>query len=131
MRYELIDSRYVLQDEGCSHPPLLEIAIGYMSPKDIAQLPWRSQRHGDPEIVNAWAEKARQVLSKAGPVGKTVAAEIHVISGPLDLHDLNAVLQDPSSILALVNNAARRSEKIADKQIKVDGIPIDKRHTNE
>lgn len=130
MLYELIEGRYVLQEQGRLHPPLHEVAIGYMSPKDTANLAWRSQRHGDPEVVNAWAKNARQALSKTGALGKAMASEIHVISGSLDLEDLNAVLRDPTAILALVRHAANAPKKSSPHTVKVDGRPINQEDTN-
>lgn len=118
--YELVNGLYVLIENGMKYPPLQSVAIGYISPSMKEGLIWRLKKHGHPDSVETWVNFAKQKLSPIGQMGKSLASEIHVIKGPLNIDDLNNAVKNPCLIFDLVQNAIASSEP----KIFIDGRSI-------
>lgn len=115
MHYTLDDGCYVLHEgvDGDFRPvPLVAFAYG-ATPKSVKPH-WVLYRHGDPDVVRPWTASTRTAFKKAGVMGKAMARELHLLEGTLNLLDLNAALESPEAVEALVANSlaqARRGDE--------------------
>lgn len=91
--YEMNCGQYVLHDTSGRpiHKCLDEVAIAFAL--DAESKRFILHKHGDPEWVNAWAQKAKEKLSAAGALGQQMADEIQVIQGAFPLAILNGALE--------------------------------------
>lgn len=113
--YETNCGQYLLTRDGKPIAPLMdEVGIAY-SEQGSEQL--MLHKHGSAQTVREWADKAREKLQAAGPLGVQMASEIHVVCGQLNLSDLNLAIEGVSSALKrLIRNH---------QAIDVDAVVID------
>lgn len=127
MHYKIIEKNYQLFDEENSVGPSLErVAVCFESPSTNEGLAWTLHKHGDPARVHAWCDQARRAFS-ASAIGQTMAKEMHVIEGKLNLDDLNAALSTNGAVEKMVKNALALVDKknVAGSSVKIDGQPIE------
>jgi hypothetical protein len=131
MHYELIEDNYVLfngEEILYNAGPKVAIAFSY-HPNDV--IPGTLHKHGRLEAVEEWAEKFR---NKVAPVAPEIANELVVVSGHIDIEELNKsisingyvgkwykevldMIDNWSEIETAVENAVQSMEEDADETI--------------
>ena len=87
IRYEFNSRQYVKHRNGipCS-APMDAISLAFDREDGILH------KHGEPKLVEAWAEDARERLSRGGEIGKEMANNLIVVTGRFPLTELNTLL---------------------------------------
>lgn len=106
---------YRLFDDGqecqLSDQPVMQLAIAYAAPRSPDMM-WTLHKHGPESSVRAWFDHAAQAFGKAGPLGQEMRDELYLLTGTIDVDDLNRAIATSGYVKKLVSNHQIRAEAI-------------------
>lgn len=123
IHYETNCEQYVMHRDG--KPilrPLDEVALAVGEDGEGGLI---LHKHGIPENVSKWVTDTKAAFAAVGDLGESMAAELRVVQGKFDLHDLNEAVGGNQN--ALRRLAGDRNTIDVDAKVVEDATPTRRR----